>query len=909
MSQTAKSLKLINKKKSYKHSTEQVHTTVDETEISSPTREMTFGASSISSLFGFNFSDEDRQNAVTDYNISQLNDEQNENMQSLIQTMINGMQAGGGDVVESLNKNNIYSSNISNGNYIANTDISEENSTNNVGAWDPRLIRIDAFVSTAESREGNIIVPFASETASSAFFSELFSIEKGVIDMTKNVKSSNKTVSGTSTDEEFKFSDPKDSDKVTPNKTQVAELSADPDMYGTASLMNPYCVTRLVGGLTQVSAYDASNGKSASLRSNLYDIRDTKRFYDNVGEGRGGIIQTPDDMTSINNPTTTNIIAWSNKDKFGRTPYSFQDFVFCKWWNIIPNNRLITFRKYATPTYDNLNFPGMETEIDRSKQQKSSVQKTTAPIATAVTYFGGESANKLSDFLKFTTGTRWKDINADIHQVGGDTGSNPRAVVDSMFEKGGFGGVSSRSDIVSSFLGQTGGLTGKFLSFGKFLGLLDPQGFRGHGQTAWEKLTSANMDPQESLFSNRIIGPVNRVQSVKAREAGIEFSQSFSLTCEYVARPIGGVNTKAAMLDILANALELASPEAVFWGGGYRFMIHPHMYPFKRESISGSVMDALFAGKIFGTEGAIARGFAGLREFGTKGKDGKTTSFEWSNVTGNLAEILSQTLGGIGNMLQSVSSTLFGESSKLTSWIKSGTDAVSSEEAQAKGTAKLTSMLSNLNKMWKDQVIQETTMPNISGMKSILTGEPTGNWHLTLGNPLNPIMVVGNLICTKMDVQFDDELGPDDFPLSMKVIYTIEHAMARDKAGIQSMFNRGAGKIYKLPDYIKATSDYETKVDNFTGRMEPYMHPQYMHATKLMALNGAKGYQTYKISNAKNLQNTGNADTVLIPKFSPIDRQAAYQTVNSKYYNGFLSDDNVRSIIRGNLFTRKRSNN
>ena len=149
MSQTAKSLKLINKKKTYNHSTEHVHTTTDETETSSPTRGMTFGASSISSLFGFNFSDEDRQNAITDYNISQLNDEQNENMQSLIQTMANGMQFGGGEVVESLNKNTIYSSNISNGNYIANTDISEENSTNNIGAWDPRLIRIDAFVSTS----------------------------------------------------------------------------------------------------------------------------------------------------------------------------------------------------------------------------------------------------------------------------------------------------------------------------------------------------------------------------------------------------------------------------------------------------------------------------------------------------------------------------------------------------------------------------------------------------------------------------------------------------------------------------------------------------------------------------------------------------------------------------------------
>ena len=82
----------------------------------------------------------------------------------------------------------------------------------------------------------------------------------------------------------------------------------------------------------------------------------------------------------------------------------------------------------------------------------------------------------------------------------------------------------------------------------------------------------------DSVYANKIIGPVNRVQSVKARDAGIEFQQSFNLVCEYVARPIGGVNVKAAMLDILANCMEMASAEAVFWGGGYRFNIRPHMY-------------------------------------------------------------------------------------------------------------------------------------------------------------------------------------------------------------------------------------------------------------------------------------------------------------------------------------------
>lgn len=114
-------------------------------------------------------------------------------------------------------------------------------------------------------------------------------------------------------------------------------------------------------------------------------------------------------------------------------------------------------------------------------------------------------------------------------------------------------------------------------------------------------------------------------------------------------------------------------------------------------------------------------------------------------------------------------------------------------------------------------------------MKALLTGEPTGNWHMTVGNPLNPILVIGNLICTKMDVQFGEEIGPDDFPLEMKVTYTLEHAMARDNAAIQSMFNRGAGKIYKLPDYVRAVSDYESKVDDFTGRTSSsWVGPKYI---------------------------------------------------------------------------------
>lgn len=383
------------------------------------------------------------------------------------------------------------------------------------------------------------------------------------------------------------------------------------------------------------------------------------------------------------------------------------------------------------------------------------------------------------------------------------------------------------------------------------------------------------------------------------------------MTCEYVARPIGGINTKAAMLDILANCMEIASPEAVFWGGGHRFMITPHMYPFGNGVGKNSVMDQMYAGKIFGKDGAIATMLSGLKSIGqdpSTGADGQS-SFEWNNVLGRLGDIMSQTVGAVGSLLQSVSSALFGDSSQITNMFGKMADV----DSTGAGKSAVNNMLNNLNKMWSDHVIQQTTMPSIAGMKALLSGEPVGNWHLTVGNPLNPILVCGNLICSKMDVQFSDELGPDDFPVSMKVTYTIDHGMARDKAGIQSMFNRGDGKIYKLPDYVRATSDYESRVDDYTGYRNPgesWAVPQFMNAAKMQSMTGAAGYQTFKYDNPTVLQNSGNADTTFIAKFTPPDPQRAstfrYANAGESF---FMLNKDSRTIMFPNLHTQKSTDN
>jgi hypothetical protein len=52
----------------------------------------------------------------------------------------------------------------------------------------------------------------------------------------------------------------------------------------------------------------------------------------------------------------------------------------------------------------------------------------------------------------------------------------------------------------------------------------------------------------------------------------------------------------------------------------------------------------------------------------------------------------------------------------------------------------------------------------------------------------------------------------------MKITVKLNHAMARDRDAIESIFNRGMGRIYQLPDGFKASADYQTVVDKNTDK-------------------------------------------------------------------------------------------
>lgn len=461
------------------------------------------------------------------------------------------------------------------------------------------------------------------------------------------------------------------------------------DFYGVPSIMNTNSYINL----------QAAGGKGNNKY--LVDRENQVRWYNSTepttDDGSGPQMSTA--------PSVPQIIQWSAKGPNAyKFPYRYTDFVFCKWWKKIPNNYMITLRRYPFPVNDSVSSG----EEGAGKMED---KENLKPVASMITFLGDESGNKLSSIVgPIETGLKWKDLEAkvwdvDVSQVNGDV-NNPAP------------------------------------GLGKFLGFLTSGG-------EGAKETTPGPTPPDPYnngpYANKIIGPVNVITHTKMREQGLEFKHSISIVFEYSLRSIGGINTKVAGLDILSNAMLMSTASASFWGGANRFV--PNAGFGRADPFLGGP-----AGKAAWMKGDPNGFFNALKEqFGKIGK----------NINDVFGKIF-QSLGGGDPLtgLQNLAKGGAAEYMKMTT-------------AHAKQT--------------------------ITGLHSLLTGAPVGEWHLTIGSPMNPIMMMGNMVCTGAKVEFSDELGPDDFPTEIKVTITLEHGMPRDRDGIESMFNKGRGRIYSLP--------------------------------------------------------------------------------------------------------------
>lgn len=179
------------------------------------------------------------------------------------------------------------------------------------------------------------------------------------------------------------------------------------------------------------------------------------------------------------------------------------------------------------------------------------------------------------------------------------------------------------------------------------------------------------------------------------------------------------------------------------------------------------------------------------------------------------------------------------------------------------------------------KILDKVGRPGILTMNSLLSGEPTGFWHVTIGNPINPIMSIGNLICTGVDFSFPtDSLSYGDFPTKLQAKVKLKPGQAKDRAGIEMMFNMGKQRIYYAPKTVDVAKnknivsketrsffDFDKKeIDNTLSQTYDFITDGVKSVTKTVK------EKTSELSTAGNDENQPTSNnTYLLNSFTDID--------------------------------------
>ena len=250
---------------------------------------------------------------------------------------------------------------------------------------------------------------------------------------------------------------------------------------------------------------------------------------------------------------------------------------------------------------------------------------------------------------------------------------------------------------------------------------------------------------------HKIYEPKDTIRSKYEYEGNFKFNQEFTLTFNYKLRGYDNINGKTALLDLLGNILAVTYKKGKFWPGEQRIIGAPQNKQgwAKAQAMQNTVISA--SGTFLGS---LCKG-------------------------GSLADAASSAM----NIIQ-------------------GADLGKNLKQAAKdilGNLKAGGLQSIFSGLMKNALGR----PAVYAFDSLLSEGETGTWHVTIGNPLNPIASIGNLIIDgDVEITHGGPLGLDDFPTEITVKVPLKHAMPRDAVEIQRMFTKGRRSIYAeiVPD-------------------------------------------------------------------------------------------------------------
>ena len=461
----------------------------------------------------------------------------------------------------------------------------------------------------------------------------------------------------------------------------------------------------------------------------------------------------------------------------GQARYKYSDFMFCKELGM-PNNHLITLRRYASPigdqihgqgavannymVYSTTNVKGSKTKGKNKTVKNFDNAAKVADVGHLCCYFGGED-NKLEDIIKYSFKQTYKTMNSEIQRQDSKEDDRP-SLLGSIINTASAG---YRAHMANSTAGNNNLLAqwGAHSKIGVVKSIF--------GSQPWHH----NDGAMYHVDKNKIYEPKNTIQEVDYYEGKIQFQHEFSLVFSYEMRAYDNISPKAAMLDLIANILRTCGTHGSFWGGARQLNgPSPNSAGWnKANHLIDNTWDALGSG------------------IGTMFQGG----FSPDSIMAGLSKMMSSDLG---QMLSQAASAV---KQVVTTGVAKIEDIMKGNASAASFTNWVWDGLKNFNNktglsdMVKAKLKDAMGRPQVYAWDSLLSGGDTGMWHVTIGNPLRPIMTFGNLEVTNTTVEHSGPLGIEDFPTKLKVTVQLKHARPRDIGAIEKMYAFGASSIYK----------------------------------------------------------------------------------------------------------------
>jgi hypothetical protein len=473
------------------------------------------------------------------------------------------------------------------------------------------------------------------------------------------------------------------------------------------------------------------------------------------------------------NPTAAAIVEWGKTlPAKGSTftqwsaPYSWSDFIFCKLYGVVSNNRMITLRKYPVAVDDTAR-PG------RRKDNKSRY----IPIAQAVTWFGEGTGNDINTFWQNKWSMPWEKKPIDQKDVEGNEIVNFGQALKKIFKDN---GATNINPLFSSVLDIA--LTVSDMDLKP-----NESGYQSSLNDNFEKIATSEgkasieqkrQDFIKGLYSdngayfNQILGPVNVKNKFLMRSRGLSgdsFDEEMSLTFEFRTDSYFGLDQRRVALDILANMLELTYSD-----GDWLEVLNVY---YKKVGLALTKTEqAMVSDSMRGSNFNPDRLFNALAKI-TKAR--VSAALDFTLQAGG------QAINAGTNFLGSLA----------------GLNNIATADTGALKTAMNVAVVRALGE----------TFPAFVQRRSAVGNQPTGNWHITIGNPINPIMQMGDVVVTGATCTFNDELGPNDFPTEMKFVVSLKRTKPKDSADIRRAFDLGR------TDYIDVRSGGTTDQFNTYG--------------------------------------------------------------------------------------------